>query len=644
MTLPFTFLSHQLAHSSDSREGSPSIPDNRNHELNTGRTFQEFYHRATTEPASYQNPQEDPFALYIAKQNNSLYEDLSQQTGEAAARIYDVSASSGGMQNETGPLELLRQDLEQNYQETAYELGQQNSSNYAGYTENLAEVQNHKISGEPTKGSGSKDKILSSADMSPTEERGSTKKNSQPSSQVEASQSSKREEKVLIQKNQKEKQTNAPATISSEEAIQKIAPNRSLLNPGPISKQQRLLSLKTPLGDRVNSENLAVSDGKENTSDGHKKNKIKVIDERSIVEKESAYRLAGNEKNKLRPSEERLSAQKTVEESSDKYSFVKKNDIQLSHNESNSNPKKIHKPREVSTNALLQNPQEKGRPLNEHLAAQERIAAGSKLLPSESDILQSNVHIKELSLELAENITGDTTEIMERKLKLTRRLGRVAELRKQQNSGVQQLSVGENQRNPSVGQQQNRRYGGFDFSQNFHDRGGDNPALGDVQQNSFPNSSTTSTGFRSIAQQMFQRLQEGPLAQNIRQLQFRLLDQNRGEIRLHMKPENLGQVRIHLSIEGSQLSGRILAENMEAARILQDNMQHLEASLRAGGFDSQGLNVSIGGDQAGSTDSRESTSGSNYTKLSPVDAEIEEEANFNERTLLYEKSQINFSA
>ncbi len=152
---------------------------------------------------------------------------------------------------------------------------------------------------------------------------------------------------------------------------------------------------------------------------------------------------------------------------------------------------------------------------------------------------------------------------------------------------------------------------------------------------------------RSLAWQLAQRLQEGPLAQNLRQLRFRLLDQNRGEIRLRLNPDNLGQLRIHLSMDGNQLSGHIVADRAEAARILQNNMQQLEASLREGGFDNQGLNVSVSGGQAGDAQSSRRESERNSGRTQGTERQdgsaAWEEWNADELNLQVEQSQINYS-
>ncbi|WGK69382.1 flagellar hook-length control protein FliK [Candidatus Haliotispira prima] len=237
------------------------------------------------------------------------------------------------------------------------------------------------------------------------------------------------------------------------------------------------------------------------------------------------------------------------------------------------------------------------------------------------------------------------------------RPGRVAELRRQQNQGMQYAS-GDRQNAASVNgsaesADKQQLKADFEFGRNLNqtmESSGLSDSAG-IRTPGAGNMGNNGQGplLRSFAQQMAQRLQEGPLAQNLSQLRFRLLDRNRGEIRMSLNPENLGQIRIHLNIDGSQLSGHIVADSPEAARILRDNMQHIEASLREGGFDNQELNVSVGGGQAGDAQDKSqedwNPSGNFDSNRLPVGREEAwEELNPSGPTFQLEQSQINYSA
>ena len=188
------------------------------------------------------------------------------------------------------------------------------------------------------------------------------------------------------------------------------------------------------------------------------------------------------------------------------------------------------------------------------------------------------------------------------------REGRVAQLRRERNEGMQYRDGSKSPVAAASPKFQAQSQGKAALGLGRVSLGSDHPSAafdgaaghlatghGPAASGSGLGNSTPGVILRSWAQQIAENLREGPLAQSVRQLQFRLLDQNRGEIRLRLNPENLGQVHIRVNIDGNQLSGHIVADSAEAARILQDNMQQLEARLRDGGFDNQGLNVSVGG-------------------------------------------------
>lgn len=167
-----------------------------------------------------------------------------------------------------------------------------------------------------------------------------------------------------------------------------------------------------------------------------------------------------------------------------------------------------------------------------------------------------------------------------------------------------------------------------------------------AQRSSDSNNSFGQSSLRQLANHSMQRLQQSPLAQNIRQIQFHMHDQNRGEIRLRLNPENLGQVRIHISINGNQLTGQIMADNAEAARILQEHLHRLESSFREGGFESSGLNVSVGGQGQGASGSEQSREDRRHTASRANNSEgISSESSAPAASLVQESTnQINYTA
>lgn len=131
------------------------------------------------------------------------------------------------------------------------------------------------------------------------------------------------------------------------------------------------------------------------------------------------------------------------------------------------------------------------------------------------------------------------------------------------------------------------------------------------------------------------------MAQNIRQLQFHFIDEARGEIRLSLNPEHLGRVRIRLSLDGNQLSGQIVAENQDAARLLQDHLQNLEQSFREGGFERGKLDVSVNDGNP-----REQGSGGSHGRSSAAETDSfdRDSAGGSGSAFLEETSQINYIA
>ena len=101
-----------------------------------------------------------------------------------------------------------------------------------------------------------------------------------------------------------------------------------------------------------------------------------------------------------------------------------------------------------------------------------------------------------------------------------------------------------------------------------------------------------------------------------------------GEIRLLLKPESLGAVRIRLSLGESSLEGRIVVENNTVKDLMEASLEHLKQALRAGGFQSAALEVTVGnrhnGHQAESPPSVVRVAGAGYRELEAAVAPLME--------------------
>ena len=108
---------------------------------------------------------------------------------------------------------------------------------------------------------------------------------------------------------------------------------------------------------------------------------------------------------------------------------------------------------------------------------------------------------------------------------------------------------------------------------------------------------TTTTGSALMKQ-----LEESVNNKIVKQSSIILKNDNSGEIKLILKPEALGKVRIRLSLNDNRLAGQIVVENGAVKEIFEQNLQNLERAFKENGFDTAALNVSVGGDGAGSGD------------------------------------------
>lgn len=81
----------------------------------------------------------------------------------------------------------------------------------------------------------------------------------------------------------------------------------------------------------------------------------------------------------------------------------------------------------------------------------------------------------------------------------------------------------------------------------------------------------------------------------VKQAGIILKKDNSGEIRLVLKPEKLGNVRIKLNLQDNNIVGKIIVENINVKEVFEHNLESLHRAFRQEGFQSSGLEVSVGG-------------------------------------------------
>lgn len=109
----------------------------------------------------------------------------------------------------------------------------------------------------------------------------------------------------------------------------------------------------------------------------------------------------------------------------------------------------------------------------------------------------------------------------------------------------------------------------------------------------------TSVADSKAAAELSRALKNGGNGEILKKAQFLLKDNDQGEIRLILKPEKLGEVRIRLNLNEKHIAGRIIVENSSVREAFQENMDLLAKTFREHGFQTDGLEVSVGGRQAG---------------------------------------------
>lgn len=85
----------------------------------------------------------------------------------------------------------------------------------------------------------------------------------------------------------------------------------------------------------------------------------------------------------------------------------------------------------------------------------------------------------------------------------------------------------------------------------------------------------------------------------VKQASIVLKNENSGEIRLMLKPERLGNIRITLNLQDNNIVGRIIVENINVKEAFEHNLESLYRAFRQEGFETAGLDVSVGNQQKG---------------------------------------------
>ncbi len=122
-------------------------------------------------------------------------------------------------------------------------------------------------------------------------------------------------------------------------------------------------------------------------------------------------------------------------------------------------------------------------------------------------------------------------------------------------------------------------------------------------------SAAENPGETPAGRELFKTLQEKMIPEVVQRMGFILKDGGKGEIRLVLKPESLGSVRIRINISDNIVEGRIIVENNIIKEIFESSLDQLKAALKSEGFQTAGLEVSVGNGRTGDQTKEEWSSG-----------------------------------
>ncbi|MCJ7507745.1 MAG: flagellar hook-length control protein FliK [candidate division Zixibacteria bacterium] len=108
-----------------------------------------------------------------------------------------------------------------------------------------------------------------------------------------------------------------------------------------------------------------------------------------------------------------------------------------------------------------------------------------------------------------------------------------------------------------------------------------------------------------------QSLTEDVLAR-IRTSIFNLKDSYRSEARIKLEPESLGSVKVHLISENSNISAKIVVDNVTTKQIIQSNLSQLKDGLSQQGLNLEKCDISLGQEGKGDLNNAKTWSGQNW--------------------------------
>jgi flagellar hook-length control protein FliK len=99
------------------------------------------------------------------------------------------------------------------------------------------------------------------------------------------------------------------------------------------------------------------------------------------------------------------------------------------------------------------------------------------------------------------------------------------------------------------------------------------------------------------------------IEQMVKSMSMRTDAQGSSTINLHLQPENLGDVSMKITVQGSNISANVVAQNADVRSALMQNHQQLAKSLAEAGLTLSGFSVDVSGGNANRDGSRDQTQG-----------------------------------